>query len=187
MLAQCVDRRLPIADYLSPQHPVQTTIQQTLAELADVSPDSIDIAIDGCSVRRSALPLHRTALAFARLGRSRRAERAAPLGAAAHRFGHDGLPRDGRRDPAARYGRDAGGPRTHRRQSGAEGYYGIGLLGSPGLGVALKIEDGNEERGRNAVVTEVLRQLGALDDQALAALGRYAVGPTKNHRGLIVG
>lgn len=187
MLAQCVDRRLPIADYLSPQHPVQITIKQTLAELADVALDSIGVAIDGCSVPTFALPLHRVALAFARL--------ADPAGV--------GEPRCSslRRIASAMmaYPEMVAGDRrldtdvmraSQGRivvKGGAEGYYGIGLLGSPGLGVALKIEDGNEERGRNAVVVEVLRQLGALDDQALAALGRYAVGPTKNHRGLIVG
>jgi len=75
-------------------------------------------------------------------------------------------------------------------KGGAEGYYGIGLLSS-GLGVALKMESGMENgadgRGRNAVVVEVLRQLGALDDEQVAALARYAAGPMKNHRGLVVG
>jgi L-asparaginase II len=71
-------------------------------------------------------------------------------------------------------------------KGGAEGYYGLGLL-SLGLGVALKLEDGDAGRGRNAVVVEVLRQLGALDEEGLAALGRFAAGPFKNHRGLVVG
>jgi L-asparaginase II len=71
-------------------------------------------------------------------------------------------------------------------KGGAEGYYGIGLLSS-GLGVAIKMEDGDGARGRNAVVVETLWQLGALDDEDLAALSRYAAGPIKNHRGLIVG
>ena len=187
MLAQCVDRRLPIADYLSPQHPVQITIQQTLAELVDVSPDSIDIAIDGCSVPTFALPLHRTALAFARLAdpdRLSEPRRSALRRIASAMMAYPEMVAGTRRLDTdvmqAGHGRIV-------VKGGAEGYYGIGLLGSPGLGVALKIEDGNEERGRNAVVVEVLRQLGALDDQALAALGRYAVRPTKNHRGLVVG
>jgi L-asparaginase II len=71
-------------------------------------------------------------------------------------------------------------------KGGAEGYYGMGIL-PLGLGVALKLEDGDAGRGRNAVVIEVLRQLGALDDDGLAALQRYAAGPFKNHRGLTVG
>jgi len=71
-------------------------------------------------------------------------------------------------------------------KGGAEGYYGMGLL-SRGLGVALKLEGGDAGRGRNAVVVEVLRQLGALDAEGLAALGHFAAGPFKNHRGLEVG
>jgi L-asparaginase II len=55
------------------------------------------------------------------------------------------------------------------------------------LGVAIKMEDGDGARGRNAGVVETLWQLGALDAEAMAALSRYASGPTKNHRGLIVG
>ncbi len=187
MLAQCVDRRLPIADYLSPQHPIQVTIKQALAELADVPPDSIDVAVDGCSVPTFALPLQRAALAFARL--------ADPSGLSEPR--RSAL----RRIAAAMmaFPEMVGGTRRLDTdvmragkgrivvKGGAEGYYGIGLLQSPGLGVALKMEDGSEGRGRNAVVVEALRQLGALDAQALAALEHYAAGPTQNHRKLIVG
>ena len=72
-------------------------------------------------------------------------------------------------------------------KGGAEGYYGIGILASPGLGVAIKMEDGDGARGRDAVVVETLRQLGALDAEGLAELSRYAARPTRNHRGLLVG
>jgi L-asparaginase II len=187
MLAQCVDRRLPIADYLSPQHPVQITIRQTLAELADVAPDSIDVGIDGCSVPTFALPLHRVALAFARLADPEAVSE--PRRSALRRIASAMMTYPEMVAGTHRLDTDVmrAGQGRIVVKGGAEGYYGIGLLGSPGLGVALKIEDGNEGRGRNAVVVEVLRQLGALDDRAMAALRRYAVGPTKNHRGLIVG
>jgi L-asparaginase II len=186
MLAQCVDRKLPIDGYLDPQHPIQVTIKQTLAEIADVSPDSIDVAIDGCSVPTFAIPLARSALAFARLAdpsgiseprcsalwRIASAMMAYPeMVAGTHRLDTDVM--------------RAGKGRVVVK-GGAEGYYGIGLLSS-GLGVAIKMEDGDGARGRNAVVVETLWQLGTLDDEDLAALSRYAAGPIKNHRGLIVG
>jgi L-asparaginase II len=187
MLAQCVDRRLPIADYLSPQHPVQVTIKQTLAELAGVSPDSIDVGIDGCSVPTFALPLSAAALAFARLADP--SELSDPRRSALRRIASAMMTHPEMVAGTQRLDTDVmrAGKGHVVVKGGAEGYYGIGILSSPGLGVAIKMEDGDGGRGRNAVVVEVLRQLDALDGEGLTALARYAAGPTKNHRRLIVG
>jgi len=87
---------------------------------------------------------------------------------------------------------------------GAEGYQIIGLLpgvlspDSLGIGIALKVSDGDASRTsldlvhiprvRPAVTLEILRQLGALSskqEQALASFG--PVMPVKNHRGMITG
>ena len=56
-----------------------------------------------------------------------------------------------------------------------------------GLGLALKIEDGEDRRARSTIVIESLRQLGVLDENALEALAPYSSFPVKNHRGEIVG
>jgi L-asparaginase II len=55
------------------------------------------------------------------------------------------------------------------------------------LGLALKIEDGEDRRARPTVVIESLRQLGVLDDAALERLARYAKFIVRNHRGDEVG
>jgi L-asparaginase II len=87
---------------------------------------------------------------------------------------------------------------------GAEGYQIIGLLpgvlrpDSPGVGIAVKISDGDPARMaldlsqsvrvRPAAVLEILHQLGVLSseqEQALAAFG--PVKPIKNHRGIVTG
>ena len=74
---------------------------------------------------------------------------------------------------------------------GAEGVYTVGVLPSArwprGLGLALKIEDGEDRRARPTVVIESLRQLGALDAAAYEALKPYSSFPVKNHRGDHVG
>ncbi|MEJ7713333.1 MAG: asparaginase [Pyrinomonadaceae bacterium] len=74
---------------------------------------------------------------------------------------------------------------------GAEGVYTAGILPSKkwplGLGLALKIEDGEDKRARPTVVIEALAQLGALDDEAKASLARYATFPIKNYRREVVG
>jgi L-asparaginase II len=56
-----------------------------------------------------------------------------------------------------------------------------------GLGIAVKIEDGDIRRARDPVVIETLRQLGLLDDDQLAALARYARSTVFNHRKIEVG
>lgn len=74
---------------------------------------------------------------------------------------------------------------------GAEGVYTVGVLpcdGWPrGLGLALKIEDGDDRRARPPAVIEALRQLGVLDDEALAALATYVSPSIVNRRGEPVG
>jgi len=186
MLAQCLGRKLPIESYLDPQHPIQITIKQTLAELAGIPPDSIELATDGCSVPTFAIPLTASARAFAQLADP--SQWSEPRRSALHRVASAMMAYPEMVGGTQRLDTDvmrAGKGRVVVK-GGAEGYYGMGIL-PLGLGVALKLEDGDAGRGRNAVVIEVLRQLGALDDDSLVALQRYAAGPFKNHRGLTVG
>ena len=87
---------------------------------------------------------------------------------------------------------------------GAEGYQIIGLLpgtrgaDSPGLGIAIKVSDGDASRlgsglestnrVRPAVTIEILRQLGVLStDQAQALAGFGPERTITNHRGIITG
>jgi L-asparaginase II len=74
---------------------------------------------------------------------------------------------------------------------GAEGVYTVGVEPSArwprGLGLALKIEDGEDRRARPTVVIESLRQLGVLDEATLDALAPYAKFTVRNHRGDAVG
>ena len=74
---------------------------------------------------------------------------------------------------------------------GAEGVYTAGILPCEewpgGLGVALKIEDGEDRRARPTVVVETLRQLGVLRDASLEAVSRFAFFPVKNRPGTVVG
>src|SRR5207247_10303770 len=74
---------------------------------------------------------------------------------------------------------------------GAEGVYTIGVLPCDdwpsGLGLALKIEDGDDHRARPPAVIEALRQLGVLTDGELAALSSYAPTIITNRRGERVG
>ncbi len=183
MLAQAIDRGLSTDDYLDPQHPVQITIRQRLAELGDLTADHIGVGVDGCSAPCFALPLRSAALAFARLA-----------------GGHtDGLRRvahamldfpemvagEGRIDTDVM----RAVPGRLVSKGGAEGYHGMGLIRPAGSawGIAIKIADGDGKRGGHPAIIEVLRQLDVLDDAALAQLHSYHTWPVTNHRGLAVG
>ncbi|MHB1118524.1 MAG: asparaginase, partial [Bellilinea sp.] len=80
-------------------------------------------------------------------------------------------------------------------KGGAEGYQAIGILpgalgeGSPALGIAFKIADGDlTGRARPLVSIEILRQLGLLSDADIAGpLAHLAARPVTNWRDLKVG
>jgi len=75
---------------------------------------------------------------------------------------------------------------------GAEGLYAAGVLPCErwpsGLGLALKIEDGDrQDRARPVAAVALLSRLGVLDDADARALGKFARSTTKNRRGEGVG
>jgi len=186
MLAQAVYRGLSTHDYLDPRHPIQVAILNTLAEMSGVEASAIDVGIDGCSAPCFALPLRATARAFAWLAdpsalpepRRRAAQRIAnAMMAHPEMVGGEGrLDTDLMRAARGRV----------MSKGGAEGYQGMAIL-SHGLGIAIKIVDGNGQRGCGPVAIEALRQLGALDDVALAELRAHHTWVVKNHRKLDVG
>ncbi len=185
----------PQESYLEIDHPVQQRIQQTLAEMCSLDVSEIQLGTDGCSAPNFALPLYHAAWGIARLvdpaglpeGRAAACRqivqamvRAPEMISGPDRF-------DTRLMQAA-------GGRVIAK-AGAEGYQVVGILpgalgpGSVGVGIALKISDGDAaSRARPAVILEVLRQLGALDESALAAMAEFGpVCPIQNWRKLLVG
>ncbi len=191
--------------YIDPQHPHQQEILQIFAEMCGIAPEEVAIAIDGCSVPTFAVPLQAAARAYARLcdpqGFSEK-RRAACQAITAAMMAHPRMVAGpGHFDTILM---EATGGKIISK-GGAEGYQALGLLpgaigsGSPALGIALKISDGDLARRtspqygytgttRTAVAIEVLRQLGALSPQELDALASF--GPVLkiyNHRGLEVG
>jgi L-asparaginase II len=183
MLAQAIDRGLSTADYLDPQHPVQVTIRQRLAELAELPAEKIYVGVDGCSAPCFAMPLHASALAFAKLADAK--------SGALQRVARAMLEHPEMVAGEGRIDTDLMRAVPHRLVSkgGAEGYHGMGIVVENGsaLGVAIKIGDGDGKRGGHPAIIETLRQLGVLDDAALAQLKNCHTWPVTNHRGLEVG
>jgi L-asparaginase II len=180
---------LPITDlpYIDPAHPIQIEILHAFAEMCGVPVERVAVGIDGCSAPNFAVPLYSAARGFARLS-DPQAGGVSPLNrmAACHTItaammSHpDMVGGPGRFDTRLM-------ELTRGRilsKGGAEGYQAIGLLpgatrpGSPAMGIALKIADGdNRQMVRGAVSLEVLRQLHALSEAELAQLSD--IGPCR--------
>jgi L-asparaginase II len=190
---------VPGARYIDPEHPLQVVMRETLADFAQLAPEDIPIAIDGCGVPAFFLSLHRAALAYARLmamsERDRYGESAAHVVEAMTTFPQYVAGSWSMTSPLmTAFGGDL------LAKEGAEGFYTMGLApalaaeltGRLGLaddaavGIALKIDDGSMDRGRNPAILRTLELLG-LDLSARPALERFRGTALHNHMGTHVG
>ena len=194
MLAHARLRGLDIKDYLNPEHPVQVSIRETLAQMVAMPPEELALGIDGCSAPVYAFPLENMALAVVKLA--------------------DPVMLDPQRAVACRVITEAmmahpvmvAGPGKFDTQlmtaakgklfskGGAEGYQIVGVMpgviveGSPGLGIAVKIADGDTKgRARAAVSLAILEALGVLDQTEMDAMAPFSDKTLKNWRKLDVG
>ncbi|MCW8131111.1 MAG: asparaginase [Planctomycetota bacterium] len=201
MLAACVAHGWPVESYTDPAHPLQQAIVRTLAELAEMPPRAVGVAIDGCSVPSFAMPLRHAALLFARWAEAARTKRTppsrkgapVPRAEALTRIAHAVLKHPGLIAGEARIDTDLIVAARGRVlcKSGAEGFEGVGVIvppkGGPALGIAIKNGDGEGKRGTFPVVIETLKQLGVLDAKALRKLEKYHTWKVTNFRDLEVG
>jgi L-asparaginase II len=67
MLAVCRANGWPVAGYRHPDHPLQRLLLDEVATATGLEPGDIRTGIDGCGVVAFALPLERAAIAFSRL------------------------------------------------------------------------------------------------------------------------
>lgn len=172
---------------------VQQMIGRTVAQFSDVRVDSIAVGTDGCGVPVFGISVRAMALMYARLvwpptdfdgptsDAAKRIVRAMisfpeMIGGTKSRLDTELI--------------KAGNGRLISK-IGAEGVYTIGVLPCDdwpsGLGLALKIEDGDDHRARPPAVIEALRQLGVLTKTELIALADYAPTAITNRRGERVG
>jgi L-asparaginase II len=173
---------------------VQKTILETFAEMTGMQPGQVIQGIDGCSVPTFAIPLYNAALGFARL-----ADPAAlpekRRDALTHIFKAMSsnplmIAGPGAFDTLVM---EAGGG-TIVSKGGAEGYQclavapGVLSPNSPGLGIALKISDGDSDgRARSLVALTVLKQLGLIGASQAEQVAKYDRHTLHNFRQLEIG
>lgn len=184
----------PIENYLDPAHLIQRQNRLVVALFADVPIEEVAVAIDGCSAPVFGLSIESMARSYARLIAVEKTDIEPSVAAAARRV-VDAMTAHPEMIGGSSKRLDTDLMRAARGQLiskvGAEGVQLLGVKPNErypkGLGIAIKIEDGDSRRARDPVVIETLRQLGLLDDAQLADLSTYARADVFNHRKLLVG
>jgi L-asparaginase II len=193
MLALALYLGAPVETYDQPDNPVQLNIVRCISQFSGVPVEDIAVGIDGCGVPTFGVTVRAMALMYARLvavpedfdDETRRACRriVSAMTAYPEMIGGRAERLDTVIMQAARGGVVS--------KVGAEGVYTAAVLPCEswprGLGLAIKIEDGEDRRARPTVVIETLRQLGVLKTDALEAVRQYASFPIINRRGDVVG
>ncbi|RTE03628.1 asparaginase [Paenibacillus whitsoniae] len=185
MLALCAQLGASPDTYMAISHPVQQAMLEAVSAMSNVAPRDMELGIDGCGVPVFGMPLDKLALAFARLGK--------PDGLpAARQAACRGIVAAVRKFPAYLAGEDrfdtqlievTGGRIVGKM--GAEGMFAL-TIPDKGLGLSLKIEDGNQ-RALYPAVLEALIGLNLLTSEEAAKLADFRQPVIRNWQGTEVG
>ena len=180
------DARSFLRGYVRPEHPVMREVTQALQATTGWDMAQAPRGIDGCSIPTYGIPLRHLALAFARV--------ATGVGLSP---GHAGAARRLRqavaRAPFMVAGTDRFDTRVMQRlgervfcKVGAEGVY-CAALPERGLGVAIKIDDGNNARAAEVVMAAMIEAHVDLDDADSQFMRGFSDVCLKNWNGIEVG
>jgi L-asparaginase II len=171
--------------YVLPDHPVQQRIAAVLSDLGDQDLSTAPRGVDGCGIPVIGMTLAAIARAAARMARPEtlgrgRSDAARRVFAAMTQNPYLVAGR-GRFDTVAMQA--AAG--AFAVKTGAEGVH-IAILPEPGLGVALKIDDG-AKRGSDTAMAALLDHVGGLACSAKTALWPFLQRSVQNRAGVQVG
>lgn len=194
MLALSVVLGVPTQGYSQPDHPVQKRILKTMAEMLELDTAEIAMGIDGCSVPTFAVPLKSAAVAFARFADPKlysQARQRACMTLWNAMTGHPEMVAGrGRFDTQVMQLFDG----AVLSKGGAEGFQAMAIApgaiapDSPGLGIALKVADGDlGSRARGFLSLSILKQLGLLEHPLPEGLEEVGSPDVHNWRNLSVG
>lgn len=175
-----------VRGYVAPNHPVMREVTAALAAATGADLDHAPRGTDGCSIPTYAFPLRQLAHGFARIGTG--------VGLS---DGHAKAALRLRQAVAASPFHVAGSGRLDTRlmqclgarlfcKVGAEGVYGAALP-EAGLGVAIKMDDGNTARAAEVVLATVVGALLRLDDAEHSVVQGIGDAALVNWNGITVG
>ncbi|MBC7900041.1 MAG: asparaginase, partial [Saprospiraceae bacterium] len=189
MLALAKHLGADLATYEEIDHPVQQAILHAVSVFTETPASQIQIGIDGCSAPIFAVSILAMAKSFLNLisppsGFDEDLRDAAERLTQAMLNCPDVIGGTERLDTILM----KAAPGKLISKVGADGVWLCGVLPSDqwpsGLGIALKVEDGDDMRARPVAAAELLRQLGLLEPSQLPELSPMLI---KNRRGDIVG
>jgi L-asparaginase II len=172
--------------YVAPDHPVMREVSAALQAATDCELSRAPQGTDGCSIPTFGIPLRHLALAFARVGTG-----------VGLRPGHARAAKRLREAVARAPFMVAGTERFDTRvmerlreqvycKVGAEGVY-CASLPERGLGVAIKIDDGNNARAAEVVMATVIEACVTLGDADAQFMRELSDLKLKNWNGIEVG
>jgi L-asparaginase II len=186
MLAGAQDKREFVSGYLQPRHPVMREVTAALQAATGYDLSTTVVGTDGCSIPTYAVPLRHLAHAFARVAsgvglspghalaarRLREAVAAAPfMVGGSGRFDNTVMERLGARVFC---------------KVGAEGMY-CAAFPELGLGVAVKMDDGNNARACEVVMAALIGRLLPLDAEDAAFVSELGAPRLVNWNRIQVG
>ncbi|MFA1820312.1 asparaginase [Virgibacillus oceani] len=183
MLAGVQQQNMDVGAYRELSHPYQQQIIEVIGDVSGFAKEEIKTSVDGCGVPVHRIPLHQLALAFSRLA----APKEWVTGNSDRREAFKNI-----RDAMVNYPEMVAGTKRFDTdlmnvfqgrivaKGGAEGVHCFGDLNT-GIGVAVKIDDGNA-RGTSVASMEVLRQLEIGDPSIWEQLDVYYHPPVLNAR-----
>lgn len=183
LLALAVMEGWPTDGYQALGHPVQDAVADAIARWADLGVDELVWGVDGCTAAAVATPLDRLALAWARLGADPDPSLMRIREAMMH---HPELVAGSDRLDTALM---EAWPGRIVVKVGAEGVY-AAALPEQGLGIALKIEDGDMRAAAIALVgvlEQLLPQVAPGDPWSLESVARWHHPAIRNTRGAETG
>ncbi|NOX41387.1 MAG: asparaginase, partial [Alphaproteobacteria bacterium] len=184
-LTNALHLKLPVENYHHLDHPLQQRALDILSDLAMRDVRQYPIGIDGCGFPAPTMPLVDLCRATARYGNPQ--DLSSARSGAVLRL-HDAL----RNEPLYAAGHDSlvselimATNGAILAKTGAEGVL-VASLPSHGLGIAIKIADGNA-RPRAIALLAILDHLGYLSEAAKSRLSAHMTPPVLNSRNEVVG
>ncbi len=175
-----------VRGYVQPDHPVMREVGAALEAATGECLANAPMGIDGCSIPTYALPLKAWALAFARVATGQGLS-------ADHARAAQRLRQAVARSPFHVAGTGRFDTRVMERlgervfcKVGAEGVY-CAALPEQGLGVALKMDDGNTARAAEVVMAAVIEALLPLSDEERQVMRGHSEVTLRNWHGIEVG
>jgi len=186
MMAQGRDVAAFVRGYVKPEHPVMREVSAALQATTGCDLAKAPRGTDGCSIPTYAIPLRHLAQAFAKVGTGHGLNPDHALAARTLRAAVA-------RAPYMVAGRGRFDTRVMERlgervfcKVGAEGVY-CAALPELGLGVALKMEDGNTARACEVVMAALIERLLPLSDDDAAFMRGLSDVTLSNWNGIEVG